>query len=267
MRYDDPDLQDRLAAQYALGSLTGLARRRLETLMRQNPALQARVTAWEEQLAPLADTAPPIVPPGHVLTALHRRLFHDHASSQSHSARPARSAGSWWDRIAAWRWMTGAALAVAVALMAYVAVDIGIGDAPPAVSGQPSYVAVLSDESEIPGLVVTAFDKPWRLAVEPLDGLSAPDGPALQIWAVERGTGTTRPLVRIADRTPVQLPMSTEMWSMVKNAESLIVSVDDAGAETPGPTLYAGLCIQLKGSQEMRSGPGSKPEWPDHQIE
>lgn len=241
MRYDHPDLQDQLAAQYALGSLTGLARRRLETLMRQNPALQARVTAWEEQLAPLADTAPPIVPPGHVLTALHRRLFHDHATLRARPSRSAHSGASWWDRLAAWRWMTGAALAVAAALIAYVAVDIGIGEVPVAVSGQPSYLAVLSDESETPGLVVTAFDRPWRLAVEPLDGLSAPDGSVLQIWAVERGTGTTRPLVRIADRTPVQLSMSTEMWSMVKNAESLIVSVDDAGAETPGPTLYAGL--------------------------
>jgi anti-sigma-K factor RskA len=65
MRYDDPDLQDQLAAQYALGALTGPARRRLETLMRTRPALQERVSAWEDRLAPLADTAPPIVPSGH----------------------------------------------------------------------------------------------------------------------------------------------------------------------------------------------------------
>ena len=57
MRYDDPELQDRLAAQYALGALSGLVRRRLEALMRDRPALQARVAAWQEQLSPLADAA------------------------------------------------------------------------------------------------------------------------------------------------------------------------------------------------------------------
>ncbi len=259
MRYDDPDLQDELAAQYALGALTGRGRRRLETLMSQRPALHARVTAWEEQLAPLTDTAPPIVPPGHVLTGLHRRLFHGHPAP---TVQYARSTGSRWDRLSVWRWMTGAAVAVAAALMAYVAIDLGFGEEPAAISGPPSYVAVLSDDSETPGIVVTAFDKPWRLAVEPLDGLSAPEGSVLQIWAVERDTGVTRPLVRVADRAPVQLAMSTEMWSMVTNAESLIVSLDDAEAQGPGPALYAGLCIRLKGSPEMRSGPGSK--WPDN---
>ena len=54
MRYDDPDLQDRLAAQYALGALTGPTRRRLEALMRDRPELRARVAAWQEELAPLA---------------------------------------------------------------------------------------------------------------------------------------------------------------------------------------------------------------------
>lgn len=260
MRYDDPELQDLLAAQYALGAQSGPVRRRLETLMHERPALRARVAAWQERLSPLADAAPSTVPPAHVLTALHRRLFH------THGAKAARPMASWWDRIALWRWTAGAAFAVATALMAYVAVDLGFVGDRPTIAGQqiaPSYVAVLSDASAQPGLVVSAFDKPWRLAVEPLDGLSAPDGTPLQIWAVERETGTTRPLARIADRAPVQLAMSDAMWSMVQNAESLIVSLDGAEADSPGPTLYSGLCIRLQGPPGMRSDAASEPKWPD----
>ena len=254
MRYDDPDLQDRLAAQYALGALSALTRRRLEALMQERPELQARVAAWQEQLAPLADFAPPIVPPAHVLNALHRRLFHGHAARQ----RPA-----WWDRAALWRWTAGAALAAAAALIAYVVVEPGLLDEAPVVAERqisPSYVAVLADEAERPGIVVTAFNKPWRLAVEPLEGLTAPQGAVLQIWAVERDTGTTRPLVKLADRTPTQLSMSEAMWSMVKNAESLVVSVDEPEAEAPGRILYAGLCIRLDGPPELRSGSPPEPE-------
>ena len=257
MRYDDPDLQDRLAAQYALGALGGQARRRLEALMRDRPELQARVTAWQEDLAPLADAAPPIVPPAHVLSALHRRLFHGH--------QPRKRPG-WWDRVAVWGWTAGAALAAAAALAAYVVLERGILEDPATVAERqiaPSYVAVLSDDADRPGIVVTAFDKPWRLAVEPLAGLSVPDSAVLQIWAVERNTGATRPLVKVADRAPMQLAMSDAMWSMVQNAESLIVSLEGSETDGPGPTLYAGLCIRLDRPPELRSGAAPGAEWPD----
>ena len=246
MRYDDPELQDRLAAQYALGALSPLVSRRLEALMDQRPALEARVAAWKEQLAPLAETAPPIVPPSHVLNALHRRLFHGRQPQRRH--RPA-----FWDSAVIWRWMAGAALATATALGAYVVLEQGLLEEPQVVAQQqiaPSYVAVLSDETDKPGIVVTAFNKPWRLAIEPLEGLDAPEDAVLQIWAVERDTGITRRLARVTDREPTRMAMSEAMWSMVKNAETLIVSLDDADAETPGRTLYAGLCIQLDGPSE-----------------
>ncbi len=100
MRYDNPDLQDRLAAQYALGALSGPTRR-LEALMGDRPDLRVRIAAWQAGLAPLSDTAPPTVPPAHVLNALHRRLFHHRAPRR----RP-----SWWDRVAVWRWAAGTAL-------------------------------------------------------------------------------------------------------------------------------------------------------------
>ncbi len=254
MRYDDPELQDRLASQYALGALSGPVRRRFESLMRDRPALRARVAAWQEQLAPLADTAPPIVPPAHVLNSLHRQLFH---------GRQPRRRPAWWDTAALWRWTAGAALAAAAALIAYVVVEPGLLDAPQEIAERqvsPSYVAVLADESNTPGIVVTAFNKPWRLAVEPLEGLTAPQGAVLQIWAVERDTGTTRPLAKVADRAPSQLAMSEAMWTMVKNAESLVVSLDEADADAPGRILYAGLCIRLDGPPELQSG---SPPWPE----
>ena len=257
MRYDRPDLQDRLAAQYALGALTGPARRRLEALMRDRPDLRNRVAAWQERLAPLAETAHPTVPPAHVLTALHRRLFHDH---------PAERRPFSWDRIAVWRWLAGAAVATAAALLVYVAIDLGfVGDRPAVAERQiaPSYVAVLSDDSDRPGLVVTAFDRPWRLAVEPLETLSLPEGSALQIWAVERGTGARRPLAKVVERAPIQLAMSDAMWSMVQNAESLVVSLDGSDPDGSGAVLYSGLCIRLDGPPELRSGAAPGQKWPD----
>jgi hypothetical protein len=155
-------------------------------------------------------------------------------------------------------------MAAAAVLLAYVIFDLGFGNDAETGAGRPSYVAVLSDGSATPGLVVTVFDQPWRLAVEPLETLSAPESSALRIWAVERGTGATRPLLRVTDRVPVERAMSTEMWSLIENAESLVVSLDDTDAQTPGPTLYAGPCVPLSGSPDTHSDPASESKWPNN---
>ena len=53
MRYQNEQLQDRLAAEFALGNLRGAARNRLLALMRLDPGLRAKVAQWEERLFPL----------------------------------------------------------------------------------------------------------------------------------------------------------------------------------------------------------------------
>src|SRR5213592_2619358 len=57
MNYDRPELRDRLASEYVLGTLHGRARQRFQRLMKDDPALRAAVEFWERQLMPRA--APP----------------------------------------------------------------------------------------------------------------------------------------------------------------------------------------------------------------
>lgn len=66
MRYQRPELQDRLAAEYVLGTLHGRARRRFERLLAETPALAERVRAWQARLEPLDADLPPVAPPASV---------------------------------------------------------------------------------------------------------------------------------------------------------------------------------------------------------
>jgi anti-sigma-K factor RskA len=50
-----PELADRLAAAYALGTLRGGARRRFEALARQNPTLRAGALVWQERLSAMTE--------------------------------------------------------------------------------------------------------------------------------------------------------------------------------------------------------------------
>ena len=62
MNYADPELRERLAAEYALGALSGLSRRRFERLLSSDRDLGDLVEDWELRLNLLIELAPPVEP-------------------------------------------------------------------------------------------------------------------------------------------------------------------------------------------------------------
>jgi anti-sigma-K factor RskA len=71
---DNPELIDRLAAEYVLGTLRGAARRRLERWRASSALIEARCRFWEERLMPLLRTVNPLPPPAHVWRDIEQRL-------------------------------------------------------------------------------------------------------------------------------------------------------------------------------------------------
>jgi anti-sigma-K factor RskA len=71
---DRPDLIDSLAAEYALGTLRGRARRRFEKLRASRPQVEERCRFWEEHLMSLAKGVRPVQPPPHVWQSIRTRL-------------------------------------------------------------------------------------------------------------------------------------------------------------------------------------------------
>jgi len=60
MNYDQPELLDRLAAEYALGTLRGPARRRFERLCVQSSAARLRLHRWEDDWVHLSRALAPV---------------------------------------------------------------------------------------------------------------------------------------------------------------------------------------------------------------
>jgi anti-sigma-K factor RskA len=69
-----PDLCEKLAAGYALGTLKGGARRRFESWIRADAGVRAMAAAWQERIAPLSELGPAVVPPARVWTKVEQRL-------------------------------------------------------------------------------------------------------------------------------------------------------------------------------------------------
>jgi anti-sigma-K factor RskA len=236
MRYDDPQLQEILAGEYALGALRGAARARFETLARRDPHLHRRVVEWQERLAPLAQENAEVAPSPRVLASLRRRI------------KPVEALPRWWNRLDFWRPFGAVAATLVVALAAYLGVQFV--RTPSTVPLDPLYIAVLTDTAQNPAIVVTAYNKPFRLTVEPVKPIAIRPGNVLRIWAVDRASGARQRLAEFTPGQPRRLRLPDTDWKFVKGAATLEVHEEPLQVATPGPTgpaLYSGPCINLKG--------------------
>lgn len=253
MRYDQPQLQEALASAYVAGTLHGLARRRFETLMRTRPALRRQVEDWEDRLVPLDDATAEVTPPARVWVVVRQRTA---PAARFSSLTPA---SGFWNSLTFWRPFGAVAACLALLLTGYagyMAMERGPGEqvaqeAPQQIA--PSYVAILQDDADQPALVVTAFRGPWRVMVEPLRDLTPQAGKVFQIWAIERGSGATRPLLQVSGGQVLQEALGEDGWDAIKTSEALAVTLEDSGAVPAAPSspvLFQGPCLNLKGPTE-----------------
>src|SRR6185295_12528531 len=138
MDYGRPELADRLAAEYAAGTLRGAARRRFERLLPAHPQLRAATRAWEERLMPLTASLAPVQPSGEVWRRISERIGNG-------SAQPAT--GGAWSRLAFWRGLAAFASVAAIGLAVLLA------NPTPA---PPPIVVVLAPTGSAPGAAAAA---------------------------------------------------------------------------------------------------------------
>jgi anti-sigma-K factor RskA len=228
---DNPVLRERLAAEYALGTLRGPARRRFDTWLRSDAALRAAVANWQGRLATLAELGRPVTPPAHVWRGIERRL---------------RQASSvpWWQfwRLDAARPWAGLALAASTAAVVLAVLLAGRGEAP-----LPQQVAALADERAHTALVVTADAARRRLHVRVAQDVRVPGDRTLQLWAIARD-GTPRSLGILADNRSAELAL--DQRAIGPDVMLLAISLEPKGgspnpAAPTGPVLYKGSWTRL----------------------
>ncbi|MBV9826327.1 MAG: anti-sigma factor [Alphaproteobacteria bacterium] len=175
MRYTSPELRDRLAAEYVLGTMPVRVRLRFERLMNTEPDIQSRVAEWNLRLAPLAAVTAPETPPARVWQAIERWL-----PAAPRDIAPRRQAGiaeRWLEKLAFWR---GLAVAASGALAAAV-LYIWLGSGP----GHPSVVAILADPAGDPVWLATRNAREVRLSA--MRPISPDPAHSLELWGIASG--------------------------------------------------------------------------------
>lgn len=168
---DDEDGDGILAAEVALGVLTGPEAAAAAAREASDPAFAAEVAQWRERLAPLADDIAPVTPPPDVLRRVELRLFGPETAT----------APAPWALLDRLRGLVFGALAGAVAV-AVLAVGLALVLAPAPPPERRAEIAA-TDGS----LLLNVRLESGAVRVERLAG-AAPPGRVLQLWLVADGS-------------------------------------------------------------------------------
>jgi anti-sigma-K factor RskA len=228
-RPDRSERLDRLAAEFALGTLPPRPRSRLAQAARTQPTVAAAIGEWEQRLAALAAAIPAVTPPPRVWTVIVSRL--------GLSAAPAGAAGdNWWNRLGVWRALTAFAFAAVLGLgIALVSQRAAIPEA--------SLVAVLAGADGKPALIASARRNDAFLLVKAVGAAPVEAGKALELWMLPTGAAP-RSLGLIPATGIARVPLPARTDSALANIPALAVSLEPAsGSPTglpTGPVLYSG---------------------------
>jgi anti-sigma-K factor RskA len=230
MRYENEDLQDMLAAEFALGNLRGAARSRLVTLMRRHPGLRRKVERWEERLFPLVVSAPPVRTPPRVWRAIHARI----APRADWARRGCRRV--------AW-----AGFAFALAVLVYVGIPIPR-------PGAHTTVAVLSDAQAQPAVLVSWTPRQaaaGRVSVRVLAHPDMPPGTSWQAWLVSGRDAAPVSLGLVGAEPNQVLEISAAAADALLSATAIGISVEPKGGSPTGRPggafLFQGPALRVDG--------------------
>lgn len=234
IRYQNPELQDQLAATYVLGTLRGHARRRMEKLMRQDSALAARVSQWEQRLSPLNERVVATNPKASTWRQIHTAI---NGTPESALTRLRR-------QLNLYRYLTASAFACAL-LVAFLAWGPVSQPAPNGIN----YVAVMKDERHQPMMVATLEKAQGLLRLNLLQKPVLKANQSLQLWSISKQDGSIESLGLIGVNQRNETKLNKTQWSLIANSEYLILTKENLGGSTTGSpsdlVVAKGLCVKV----------------------
>ena len=230
----NPELIEKLAAEYVLGTLRGGARRRFETLQTRHAVIRRAVAEWQDQLHPLAEFAPSIAPPPQVWDKIARQVG------------VSQPAGASWlqrlrDNLGFWRGLSLASTTLA-ALLVVVLLTRQFGT-----EAAPAFVAMLSDDKSQPVAVVTGNAHTHSLTVKLVAPQNVAADRSLELWAVPK-VGNPRSLGLLGADGSITLALPAD--ATPEGVPVLAVTLEPKGgspkADGPtGPVVFKGAWVRI----------------------
>jgi anti-sigma-K factor RskA len=237
-----PERLDRLAREYALGTLAGPARRRFERLLRNTPAAARAVGAWQERLSGLAGAVPEMQPRDSVWSGIEQRLF---ASPRAAPKGPLH----WLRGVLSMRAL-GGVLAGAFLCAVLLRLNPGLIGMEPEVEALPqSYVGLLSDTEGAPVVLASSRRHGRLMTVKLLQPVAIPAGSVAQLWALPRDGSAAFPVGVVPGTGSATVALADTSEKLFFDVSRLAVSIEavpaKAGDKPSGGFVVSGPCVKL----------------------
>ncbi len=225
MKLAHPELRNRLAAEYVLGTMRGGARRRFAEMAAQDSGLRHEVERWEAHLTPLAERLKPVDAPARVWKKIQERI----------GAAPAARPAGWW---------TGLRVHIGIGIASFAAAALLTAGILPLLHGgsgadtMPMMTAVL-DEGGTPRMIVEQ-PKPGMLMVRVVKAWKPAADNSLELWVIP-ADGAPRSLGLVAaDQTT--MIHTAELDQRLAGGIVFAVSREPKGGSPTGAPTGPVLC-------------------------
>lgn len=230
-RYQNPEVFERLAMSYALGTLQGQARQRFERLLDNHFYLRAVTHAYQQQFNSMVDLIPPVQPPARVWQQLEKRL----------DLPARRKAAKQAQKQPFWKWLQWPATAFATLLLGFLLAPVVN---PPKVQAE-NYVAMLESDHNVPMAYIKVTHSDMELSVKVIQAMPELEGKELVLWCLPKKKGM--PPMRmgtLASKDDMAMPIDKATWKDMGHIAKLAISaepMDQPDAKTPmGKVMYSG---------------------------
>lgn len=230
MNYQRAPLLDELAAQYALGTLRGRARRRFEQFCETDTEALAPVHRWEDRLVALVGAVTPVEPPAPVWEQVEERIHREQ------SDRRRITVGN-WRRLNLAIAAGVAALAIALAWWNWLG------------PGSVQLVAAIAGPQQTELWRIEAPKNREELRVTAAGGIPLDPSSAYELWAIPASGTAPVALGLMPQRGRGTLPLNDAQRAALERARHLAISLEPpGGSSTGGPTGPTLFVAQLAGA-------------------
>lgn len=217
-----------LAAEYAIGLLTGDEFRRAQALAASDREFAAEVSRWSGHFAPLLDDIEPIPAPGGAWTAIEQQIERSAASAnvvQLHR------------RLVRWRAAAGAMTAIAASLGLFILVRPVQSPVPvpvPAESPVPATLVAALGNAQGGTKVVASWNPAAKQLVLVISGdLPADPRRSHELWVIPPG-GKPRSLGLLSEDKQMHLELANALATLLQQGATIAVSIEPRGGSPTG---------------------------------
>lgn len=215
-RYQNPELFEQLAIEYAIGSLHGRTRRRFEVLMETHFYLQAVVNAYENIFANLVELLPDAQPPNNVWNNIEA-----HIKSSPKRRTP--------EEQFTWRKASFIKQGLGLAAMALIVSTVLLFNPMGKTLTVSAYSAVLeSDSNEL--VAITKIRKSdMKLSIELVKPVLVADNMELVLWCRPKRGGMPMKMGTVFNKGKTEIKISKKEWQNMNDVGVLSISVEHKG--------------------------------------